>query len=308
MQMVYGSDSAESEMIIINIMIVNKNIAHAIKMTVFVIVFVCCAIGFASCVRQPVASDYPASSEQMSEVKESATAKCHQMIDECVDFTDCFDTIIDSIRLRIYIPYYSRIEFYTGPEIAELDQYSNCIYLAAAAFTGKGYQNGFDHKLIAGNHVEDNHAYPYKSTLYHGYSCARNTGAFVDYNGKYAFLYREYSAELEMAAANGGVGFAQEMIIHHSLQVPTTRPLSNVNVFRTLCERNNQLCIIESVRPLEFGVFIDALLKLNVVEALYLDMGDWSFSWYRNINGEVVYSFPNNRQLLTNAIVFTGVN
>lgn len=224
------------------------------------------------------------------------------------DYTECIETIVDSLPLRIYIPHYQKISYYTGQDIAGLDRYQNCLYLAAAAFTGVGYQYGFKHSLIAGDHVEDNHAYPYASTRYHGYSCQRNTGAFVDYNGKYQFLYQDYSSELTMAAKHGGIGFAQEMMIHHSLKVPTTRPLTNNGQFRALCDRNNQLCIIESASSVQFGAFISTLLDLNVSEALYLDMGGWSFSWHRDKNGEVVYTFPDGRDLLTNAIVFMGVN
>lgn len=222
------------------------------------------------------------------------------------DYTECIETIVDSLDLRIYIPHYQRISYYTGQDIADLDRYENYLYLAAEAFTGIGYQNGFKHSLIAGDHVEDNHAYPYSSTRFHGYSCKRNTGAFVDYNGKYQFLYQDYSSELNMAAQHGGIGFAQEMMIHHSLKVPTTRPLTNNGQFRALCDRNNQLCIIESVGSVQFGSFISALLYLNVSEALYPDMGGWSFSWYRDKSGEVIYSFPDRRDLLTNAIVFMG--
>lgn len=237
--------------------------------------------------------------------QEKDSALCETYRD---DYTECIDTVVDSLALRIYIPYYQRISYYTGEDIADLDQYENCLYLAAAAFTGVGYQDGFKHSLIAGDHVEDNHAYPYTSSRHHGYSCQRNTGAFVDYNGKYQFLYRDYSSELTMAAQHGGIGFAQEMMIHHALRVPTTRPLTNTGQFRALCDRNNQLCIIESAGPVQFGTFISSLLSLGVSEALYLDMGGWSFSWYRDKNGEVVYTFPDNRHLLTNAIVFMGAN
>lgn len=117
-------------------------------------------------------------------------------------------------------------------------------------------------------------------------------------------MYRDYSSELTKAAQYGGIGFAQEMMIHHALKVPTTRPLTNIGQFRALCDRYNQLCIIESTDTVQFGTFISSLLNMEVSEALYLDMGNWSFSWYRNQNGDVVYTFPNNRHLLTNAIVF----
>ena len=49
------------------------------------------------------------------------------------------------------------------------------------------------------------------------------------------FFYDDYQSAMEKAAREGGMGFAQEMMIHHSKAVKTARKLGNKNVFRALC-------------------------------------------------------------------------
>ena len=97
----------------------------------------------------------------------------------------------------------------------------------AGAFTGTMWDAG--HGNIAGDHVSAGHRY-------HGYRCKRNTGAFTWTNADGArFHYQNYSAALDKSAKEGGMGFAQEMMIHQGKEVRTTRPLGNVNQFRALC-------------------------------------------------------------------------
>ncbi|MCQ2975910.1 MAG: hypothetical protein MJ211_14005 [Bacteroidales bacterium] len=169
----------------------------------------------------------------------------------------------------------------------------------AGAFTGKGYEKGFNHKLIAGDHVSD-------GVRYNGYPCERNTGAFVYYNGHYYFLYLHYIHELDLAARGKGMGVAQEMIIHNGLLLQTTRDDVNQNKFRALCEIDDALCVVEPQKPISYGAYKDCLQALRITEALYLDMGGWSYSWYRDEAGELHRRFPNNREFLTNALVFVG--
>lgn len=150
------------------------------------------------------------------------------------------------------------------------------IFLAfAGAFTGKYFDKG--HANIAGDHVAG-------GKRFSGYRCKRNTGAFT-WSAKSGprFFYKDYSAALDKAAKEGGMGFAQEMMIHDGANVPTTRPLGNKNVFRALClDSDNHLALYESQGIVTFGNFIDALLSQGVKEALYTDMGQgWNYCFYR---------------------------
>lgn len=145
----------------------------------------------------------------------------------------------------------------------------------AGAFTGTEFDKG--HANVAGDHVAN-------GKRFKGYRCKRNTGAFTwsAMSGS-QFFYKDYSSALDRAAKEGGMGFAQEMMIHDGQKVPTTRPSGNKNVFRALClDSDNQLALYESQGIVTFGNFIDALLSQKVREALYTDMGQgWNYCFYR---------------------------
>lgn len=201
----------------------------------------------------------------------------------------------DSDSLVIYYPQYKHIDFVCGTMPSEKD--SNVIFCAEAAFTGELLKY-FKHSNIAGDHVSS-------GIRYKGYRCKRNTGAFVFYNGKYKFLYNQYSQELDSAAKYGGMGFGQEMIIHKGESVPCIRKSGNKNEFRALCELDHKLCIIDSKGVIRFKDFKNALLHLGVTEALYLDMGGgWNYSWRRDKTGTVHVIHPKSHNYTTNWITF----
>lgn len=166
-----------------------------------------------------------------------------------------------------------RMEMVCG-RIPSVDN-DSIIVAFAGAFTGT--EPGKGHANIAGNHVSG-------GKLYQGYRCNRNTGAFTwSAASSPRFHYRDYSEALEQAANEKGMGFTQEMMIHEGKRVPTTRPLSNANVFRALClDANGELALYESQGTVKFGDFIKALLSQGVQEALYTDMGQgWNYCFYR---------------------------
>lgn len=166
------------------------------------------------------------------------------------------------------------------------------IFLAfAGAFTGKYFDKG--HANIAGDHVAG-------GKRLSGYRCKRNTGAFT-WSAKSGprFFYKDYSAALDKAAKEGGMGFAQEMMIHDGANVPTTRPLGNKNVFRALClDSDNHLALYESQGIVTFGNFIDALLSQGVKEALYTDMGQgWNYCFYRMNQSDKALNYLHSTSL-----------
>lgn len=206
-------------------------------------------------------------------------------------------TIVDSTdsSLVLYIPQYKNIDLVCGTMPSVTD--SDVIFCAEAAYTGDLLKE-FKHSNIAGDHVSS-------GKRYDGYKCKRNTGAFVYYNGKYKFLYKEYSNELDSAAKYGGMGFAQEMLIHKGELVPCKRPDNNENEFRALCELNNHVCVIDSKGIVQFKTFKDDLLKKGVTEALYLDMGPgWNHSWWRDKEGNSHIIHLKTHEFTTNWITF----
>ena len=104
---------------------------------------------------------------------------------------------------------------------------------------------------------------------------------------------------MDSAAQEGGMGFAQEMMIHNGNAVKTTRPLGNRNVFRALClDSDNRLALYESQGIVTFGNFIDALLYVGVKEALYTDMGQgWNYCFYRVNQSEKSPKFLHSTSL-----------
>lgn len=169
----------------------------------------------------------------------------------------------------------------------------------AGAFTGTMWDAG--HGNVAGDHVSN-------GLGHRGYKCKRNTGAFTWTNSDGArFHYQNYSAALDKAAKDGGMGFAQEMMIHRGKEVPTTRPLGNVNQFRALClNSDGNVAVYESHGKIKFGNFIKALLDVGVTEALYTDMGPgWNYCFYRQQQGlptTFLHDVPQSRA--SNFVVF----
>lgn len=153
-------------------------------------------------------------------------------------------------NLIIYTPNYTNIDLVCGTMPNKTDK--QVIFCAEAAFTGE-LSKEFKHSNILGDHVS-------RGTRYKGTGCRRNTGAFVYYGGKWKFLYKDYSKEFDVAARNGGMGFCQEMMIHKGERIKTIRKDSNKNEFRTLCELNGKLRIIDSRGALTFGDFIHCTL------------------------------------------------
>ena len=159
---------------------------------------------------------------------------------------------VDTLGMIILYPNYSRVDLVCGTMPSKLD--SSVILMVAGAYTGELLEE-FKHQNIAGDHVSS-------GKRYKGYKCERNTGAFVFYNGKWEFLYKNYSYALDEAAKYGGAGFAQELIIHDGVVKPTVRPDANRNVFRALCSIGERLCVVQSQEIVKFGDFKASLKKL----------------------------------------------
>lgn len=208
--------------------------------------------------------------------------------------------------LRIYYPHLGSVCLVTG-EMPDTSHF-NISFCCAAAFTGQCL-NTFMHSNIAGDHVSDG-----LGKRYRGFRCTRNNGAFVTYNGGWKFLHKNYSSELDSAAAYFGSGFAQEMMIHEGVEVCHTRPDSSQNRFRALCEINGELCIADAKEWGTFRTFINNLLAAGATEALYLDMGEgWNHSWYRpevnsELMGPAVIIHPKVHDYCTNWLTFWIVN
>ncbi len=222
----------------------------------------------------------------------------HFLIEERESTTEDSQTnveIEDTCMLRIYYPNYSKIDLVCGEMPKKEDK--SVIMFAEAAFTA-GTEEEIKQGMIAGDHVTG-------GKREKGYRCPRNNGAFVWYNNTPQFILKDYSEELDMAAKNGGCGFAQEMMIHDGKEVKHTRPDSNENEFRALCLIGDKVAIADSQGFMSFGNFISNLLKVGATEALYLDMGPgWNYSWYRDERGNPIEIHTTPTSDATNWITF----
>ena len=132
------------------------------------------------------------------------------------------------------------------------------------------------------------------------------SAAFISWGNHWEFVQGDYSAALDRAASQDGMGFGQASIIHKGLRVAQLWR-SGVNHYRALCEKQGQLCIVDSREAVEYSDFVDMLERYGVNEALYLDMGaGWNHSWWRDADGTVHEIHPrlDKSRYCTNWIVF----
>lgn len=202
--------------------------------------------------------------------------------------------VIEPIRLRIYYPNYSRIDLVCDKMPEKTD--STVIFMASAAYTVKCKEQ-FSHDNIIGNHVSGGQQYG-------GAPSDTYRGAFIYYNNSPKFIYNDWAKELRLAAENGGCGFAQDMMIHEGKEVDHWRESSSVNSFRALCLINGKVAIADSDGKTKFGDFISELLRACATEAIYLDMGGWNYSWYRDNDGKAIEIHPTPNKYATNWITF----
>ena len=113
-------------------------------------------------------------------------------------------------------------------------------------------------------------------------------GAFVFYDGHFAFDFDDPEKAVKTAAEHGGDGFMQAAIIIDGQPVPLKILLLRNKCFRVLADFNGNLCIINAKKRTNLIDYSAMLTELGVSSALYLDMGGgFNYSWYRKANGRV---------------------
>lgn len=200
----------------------------------------------------------------------------------------------ETYSLRLYFPNYSNIDLICGKMPEKKDE--DVIMVCAASYTSKRL-NHFEHSNIIGNHVSG-------GNLYKGAVSNTYRGAFSFYDGQTHFSYDNWNDDIKEAVKKGGCLFAQDMMIHEGKIVKHWRKDESFNLFRALCLIDGRVAIVDSKRKISFGEFISLLLRINVTEAIYLDMGGWKHSWYRKDDGSAVDIYPPETKYGTNWITF----
>ncbi len=203
--------------------------------------------------------------------------------------------IIDTCMLHIYFPHYSKIDLVCG-EMPKKDN-DSVILVCAAAYTLK-YLDHFDHSNIVGNHVSG-------GKLYKGDSTSKSyRGAFSHYDGEPHFSHENWNVDFRKAVEKGGCLFAQDMMLHEGGIVNHSRKNDDEDLLRALCLINGKLAVADSNEKIPFGDFIQNLLQAGATEAIYLDMGGWKHSWYRDASGNPIDIHPSPTKYGTNWITF----
>lgn len=229
----------------------------------------------------------------------SGTVASENVMD--IKSTEPFVNIVDTCMLRIYYPKYSRIDL-VCEEMPHKDN-DSVILVCAAAYTKLCLDN-FSHENIVGNHVSGGKLYKGANNAHKSSEKASYRGAFSFYDGKPHFAYDDWNDDFRMASSKGGCGFAQDMMIHDGGIVNHSRKNNDEDLYRALCLINGKLAVVDSKEKIPFGDFITNLLNAGASEAIYLDMGGWKHSWYRDESGKAVDIHPSPTKFGTNWITF----
>ena len=102
----------------------------------------------------------------------------------------------------------------------------------------------------------------------------------------------------------GASAFQQTLLINDSI-ILNIDLFSNTNLRRALVHLNDTYSIIESIYPIKMMEFQEGLLELGVIDAINLNMGNWSEGWYKNSNCEKITIGGNlqSKKLQTNWIL-----
>ena len=194
--------------------------------------------------------------------------------------------IVDSTSfsgLRLYYPSTSAIGLQVGEEPDTIENY--ICFSCAASYTGTtiyGHPNSPLHIDVAGTHVESR-------VLHRGYECPNNTGGFVWYpypESSWKIVDRNEALARLSQDSLPYTAFQQELLIHDG-EIQHFMRNDRATLYRALCNFGGQLCIIDGTRAHMLVSFVDLLKNIGVSDALYLDMGDWSYSWYRDYPEDV---------------------
>lgn len=96
--------------------------------------------------------------------------------------------------------------------------------------------------------------------------------------------------KLAEISANKRNLFQQFLLVMNKIKVECNKYKSTPNLVKPLLRRalvqvNNDFYVVESKARMTLSDFQDSLIKNNVTNAIYLDMGTYSEGWYRGSNG-----------------------
>lgn len=173
-------------------------------------------------------------------------------------FTEMRDTTINDIPLRIYIPHNAEMSLHVG----RLDKRDTTIVYAAQAADIRR-----DNRKIVGAFVLQG------EPLAWGLS-KKGYCAVID--GKITVGMADNSPLFEKATECGGYFFRQYALVDNGRLVENEP--KNKSIRRSLCDRNGEIMMVETLSAESFHDFAQALVDLGMTHAIYL-VGSTSYGW-----------------------------
>lgn len=128
-----------------------------------------------------------------------------------------------------------------------------------------------------------------------GYDDVTATGHALIINNKVSILPNARLEKSIKAAVDGKGYLFQQCLIVEDGQAQVEHIPQAIRdrrahiIYRALCiMHDGSLAIVQGDEPLFCEEFVDALVAMGAEQALYLDMGTWSWGWVRDGNGELL--------------------
>ncbi|MDF9828843.1 hypothetical protein [Parabacteroides sp. PF5-6] len=228
-------------------------------------------------------SDEPGYFETVPEIMESSQPKIDRLgtdVDPLVrGFTQAIDTIINDIPLRIYIPHNANMTLHVG-NVNKED--TSIVFAAQAADIRR------DNKKIVGAFVLKG------KPLAWGLS---KIGYCAIIDDEITIGVADNSPLFESATEKEGYFFRQYPLVNNGKLVENEP--KNKAIRRSICDRNGEIMMIESLSTESFHDFAQALVDLGVKNAIYL-VGSTSFGWAVDENDDRIEFGIENKNLPPN--------
>lgn len=224
--------------------------------------------------RSPHEDPYDGVFEPREEMPAQAVKKEIKLLgheaDSLSSYTERIDTVINDVRLAVFIPYNATPELIVGKP----NDNDSSIILAAQAADIRA-----DNKEILGAFVDKG------TPLAWGLS---KKGFCAIIEGKMTIGTSENSPLFEQATETGGYFFRQFPLVDQGVLVENE--LKNKSVRKALCSRYGQFFIAVTENDESFHDFAQALVDLGVEDAISLVGSKYAFGWWRDLEG-VMTSF-----------------
>jgi len=115
---------------------------------------------------------------------------------------------------------------------------------------------------------------------------------------------------ISQVVENHGDYFEQLLLVKNGAPNYNGNVLMNGKVFvgRAIVEfKENIFAVIQTKNTMNRKDFSDALADIGVVNAIYTDMGSWSYGWYRDSKNRLIPLSSGDKMRQTNWLIFREI-